>query len=353
MSIFEKIDQFHKTHGYTFQEIEGLRLPLHYTTGLEKEIAFIQNTTGVIDLTPFHLIAIEGREAAIFLQGMVSNDVHQIQRGQIQPNLLSNHKGKILYKLDIARLTEKVFFLLTNAGEGPYVGRYLEHFHIQEDLEMRLLPPDFLRCDVLGPTSTQVLSTLGYSGELHWNFQNDEMTSFSTNIGKIPGFVNIVPQACYPRFLEALLQISAEVGLVGFEALDQVRIDEGIPRIGVDYTQNNFPQEAALRDHISYEKGCYIGQETHARMYHRGHPNWQSVGIAVPFHLQLKPGQKLFHDEEEIGTITSLSHIVNNDTQHGIAFIKYKRVQDNILLAIEAGQEKIIPQFPLTTNTVS
>ena len=349
MKILHQIDTFHQNYGYAYQEIEGLLLPLHYTHGVDAEIALIQSASGVIDLTPFHLISVAGPEAQVFLQGMVSNDVQQIQIGQLQPSLLSTHKGKILYQLAIARVAESTYFILTRGGEGPYVGGHLDHFHIREDLEMELLTPHWLRCDVLGPSSVQTLRALGYADTFAWNFQNHEIKTLFSGIGNIAGFVNMVPEACYVEFLQALLNTSDEVGLVGFEALDEVRIDQGVPRMGVDFGQEHFPQEAALLDHVSYQKGCYVGQETHARMYHRGHPNWQCVGIGVPAHLQLDVGQKLFEDDE-VGTITSLSRIVHHGTQRGIAFVKYSCVQKNATFALKGGGEKIIPQFPLASH---
>ena len=350
MKEFSAIDAFHEKHAAKFAEIEGITLPLHYATGVDQDIRTIQTTAGVLDFKSFHMISLKGREAAQFLQGMVSNDVYQIQIGQIQPNLLSNHKGRILYEVKILRVSEDEYILLTNPGEGPYVGGYLDHFHIQEELEMKLLIPDYLRCDLLGPLSAQSLYELGYNDELEWRFREQRMLSYSSMLGDLPYFINIVPQIVFTDFLTELLNSSHGLQLTGFDAYDHIRVDAGIPRFGVDYTQNNFPQEAALMDHISYQKGCYIGQETHARMYHRGHPNWQSVGLIVPRSLQLQAGQSLFYDQEDIGKITSLSRIVRGTIQHGIGYLKYKQVLQKISLAVKEGEKGEIEQYPLPTS---
>jgi len=99
---------------------------------------------------------------------------------------------------------------------------------------------------------------------MRWNFQTQPIISVLSPLGRIPRFVNIIPQTVFTDFIKHLLETPHRLALVGFEAFDHLRIDAGIPWAGVDYTQDNFPQEAALMDHISYNKGCYIGQETHA-----------------------------------------------------------------------------------------
>lgn len=349
MNTYSAIDTLHKEYGDEYQEIEGMRLPLSYTIGTAKEIEIMQTTAGILDLKAFNILSMEGPETASFLQGMVSNDIQQIEVGQTQSNLLSHPKGKILYHLEILRAAEEEYLVLTNAGEGAYVGGYLDHFHIREDLEIKLLTPDYLRCDLIGPFSENALNELGYSQEMSWTFETQPIISVQFPLGRIPHFVNIIPQTVFTSFIERLLETPHHLALVGFEAFDHLRIDAGIPRAGVDYTQDNFPQEAALMDHISYNKGCYIGQETHARMYHRGHPNWQSVAIAVPTDLKLQVGQELFYGQEKIGTITSLSRIEKAGKQHGIGFIKYRWVQEQVSFAIKAGADEVIQQFPLST----
>ncbi|MBF0280687.1 MAG: hypothetical protein HQM13_23035 [SAR324 cluster bacterium] len=353
MNIFSAIDDFHSKNGCKFQEYEGINLPLSYEEGIEKEIQLMQSSAGIIDLKAFTLVSMEGPEAATFLQGMVSNDVLQIKIGEKQSNLLSHPKGKILYHLEVLRTGEEEYLILTNAGEGVFVGGYLDHFHIREDLEIKLLTPDYLRCDLIGPSGERALCDLGYEHQMRWKFQNHPMVSVQSHIGTIPRFVNIVPLTIFAEFLKLLLKTEHNLGLVGFEAYDEIRIDVGIPRAGVDYTQDNFPQEAALMDHISYKKGCYIGQETHARMYHRGHPNWQSVAIAVPINLKLQVGSDLFRGQDKIGKVTSLSRIEKDGQRRGIAFIKYQYVKDQVPLAIRADEDEIIEQSPLSTFQIS
>ena len=342
------IDIFHQEQGAECVEVQSSQLPLRYQTGVSQEINSIQTASGLLDLKAWDGLAIKGPDTIAFLQGMMSNDIQRIEVGQLQSNLMSNNKGKIRYHVDILRCSEHDYMVLAEPGEGQYVEAYLDHFHIQEDLEITPFTEHW-RCDLLGPLAETSLQTLGCTKPFsQWEFEGQTITTVSVPLGQLPRCINIVPQEKYVAFFQALLAQDTTT-LVGFDAYDQVRIHEGVPRSGVDYTQDNFPQEASLMDHISYTKGCYIGQETHARMYHRGHPNWQSVAMVAPVDLSLTVGQKLFHQNQEVGKITSLSDIVQDNKRRGIAFVKYNIVQEGALLAAESGQPGQIEQAPLAT----
>jgi len=96
------------------------------------------------------------------------------------------------------------------------------------------------------------------------------------------GMLMLVSRAHHERIKSYLVQ--GAVGLDGAEigraAWNTRRIEKGRPWFGVDVTEENFPAECGLDSHVSYEKGCYLGQETIARMHYRGHPNWKLVGLA-------------------------------------------------------------------------
>jgi folate-binding protein YgfZ len=68
---------------------------------------------------------------------------------------------------------------------------------------------------------------------------------------------------------------------IGRVAWNMRRVEAGLPWYGVDVTEENFPKEARLDGFVSYDKGCFLGQEPIARMHYRGHPNWLLVGLAA------------------------------------------------------------------------
>jgi folate-binding protein YgfZ len=101
-------------------------------------------------------------------------------------------------------------------------------------------------------------------------------------------------------------------------AFDCLRIEAGLPRFGVDITEANLPQEVGRIDQtISYTKGCYIGQETVARVRSFGHVNRTLRGLVVAEKAALQPGVKLFNEGQEVGIITSST--ISPRLDHAIA----------------------------------
>ena len=95
----------------------------------------------------------------------------------------------------------------------------------------------------------------------------------------------------------------------GWQAFETARIEAGIPRFGADMDETNLPLECGIENRaVSYNKGCYIGQEVINRVHSFGHVNKELRGLrlADPKCNSLpQSGDKLFHNGKEIGYITS------------------------------------------------
>ncbi len=341
------LDALHRSKNGTLKMFEGAGLPIRYGSRLEQEINLLMNGCGLFDMKASFLIMLKGTDAAMFLQGMVTNDVLKHEKYNLLPALLCTNRGSILHKVEIIRLREDEWVVGCEPGEGPAVGQKLDQFHIREDFTMSLLNRKRIRIDLIGPHSKTSLEQLGFGCTPGlWDFSNQTVITIPCTLGILPRLVNLVPVESSQEFVEELLD-QEHTGLAGLNGLDQVRTEFGIPRFGIDYGRDHFPQEASLGDHIAYDKGCYIGQETHARMYHRGHPNRQLVQVLVLEEIKIDVGTKLYVENEEAGYLTSISEIRNDGVRHGIAMIKYKLTADRVPLSAEPGEAGLIQQQPL------
>ena len=353
MDIFKKIDALHLKLGGNIQKLEaGAGLPTNYSDRLSEEINLLLNGCGLFDLKACWLIALRGPDAGTFLQGMVTSDVLQLEVGQIHSSLICNNKGKIRHHLLILRSHSNQWIVICDPGEGCSVGTLLDNFHVREDLNLRLLNnEEMLRMDLIGPFAENILEKMGHDPDnSQWVFEGTKVLSYRHDLGRSPRFINLVSIVAIQKFVDKVLKFQ-DVDLISLEAFDLIRIEEGVPRAGVDYSTENFPQEAALGNHISYNKGCYIGQEPHARMYHRGHPNCISVWLKIPAKSPATAGSPLFQGGKEIGEITSFGESIKDEKFHrGIAMIRHEIAIENKLLALEPDQKPFIEHQPLPDN---
>ncbi len=353
MDIYKKIDVLHLKLGGNIQEFEaGAGLPTNYSDRLSEEINLLLNGCGLFDLKACWMIALRGPDAGTFLQGMVTSDVLQLEVGQIHSSLICGNKGKIQHHLLILRSHSNEWIVICDPGEGRAVGTLLDNFHVREDLKLRLLNnQEMLRMDLIGPYAENILEKMGRDPDnFQWVFEGITVLSTKYDLGGSPRFINLVDIGVIQKYVEKVLKFQ-NVDLISLEAFDLIRIAEGVPRAGVDYSTENFPQEAALENHISYNKGCYIGQEPHARMYHRGHPNWLSVWLKIPGKSPAAAGSPLFQGGKEIGEITSFGESIKDEGFHrGIAMIRHEIAKEKKLLALAPDQQPFIEHEPLPSN---
>jgi hypothetical protein len=109
-----------------------------------------------------------------------------------------------------------------------------------------------------------------------------------------------------PRTRQALMDMALGATPCGEAAFHTLRIEAGVPLFGVDFDEQNFPQEVGRdREAISFTKGCYLGQETVARIDALGHVNNRLIGVHFFGSQVPEPGMELLHEGKKVGQITS------------------------------------------------
>lgn len=223
----------------------------------------------IADLTEVRSrLRVTGADRVDFLQGQCTNDVRRLRPGESCYAAFLNAKGKMRGEGQVICL-EDSFLLEVNPGLAPS----LEKFIITEDVTIEDVSASMREWLVIGDES-----------------------------GKIP------PKTVtfkHPLGL-GLIGEKSMTGTIAEEELEVLRIEAGVPKWGVDMDENTIPNEAGLEARaISYDKGCYIGQETIARIKTYGHVNRRLVQITVEGESVLVRSDKLLVEGREVGQVTS------------------------------------------------
>lgn len=225
------------------------------------------------------LIWVEGPDAGSFLQGLLSNDVTGLATGDACAALLLDAKGHVRADVRVRDDGEGAYTLMVSAALAEEVAGALHRYHFSEDLE------------ILGPEAVELL-TVGGGAAVPGGPDRISVP------GAIPGTRDVVVDDA----AAALAALGVEEAPA--EALELARIAAGVPRIGVNTGPATLVQEAGLQDTaVSFGKGCYLGQETVARIAFRGRVNRTLRGIALG--APASPGAALTHGGREVGRLTS------------------------------------------------
>jgi len=333
---------------------EGAGFPLDFGEPAAEDLA-ITGGVGVFDRSAWEVLLVRGEDAGKFLNGLTTNDVESLQPGVLGAGLFCSTKGKILHAVDVVGTRPDQFLLICEPGDGNSVAGHLESYHIREAVEIGRVP---LVCiDVLGPGGETALATLGHSpGEAIGSFHDAPVIAATHPLGALPRKVVLVPEPVAALWLETLLQQAPEARLIGSEAYERACIAAGVPRFGVDYGTDNLPAEGALHDRLCFTKGCYVGQEVHARLHYRGHVNRKLMALEFPAEQleALQVGAPLYAEGAEVGTLTGLASPMAGEgpqgRARGVAMVRHEQAAARAHLSLSPAGPPLVDLHPMATD---
>ena len=268
------------------------------------------------------LIEVTGRDAPRWLDGMLSNDVTVIERGSERSGCYATAltpKGRIVADLHVLA-REGGYWLEIAAGAIPDLLSRLRRYIVADDVELVDRTPDFVRLGVEGPSASALLLAAAVECDESLRLEGlarDSWCELPIAGAAVPAarfgwsgedaYQLFVPRASRAPVIRSLEAAGNGLGLAlgSFAALEVLRIEAGIPRLGAELDEDVFPDEARLDAAISRTKGCYTGQEIVARLYSRGAVNHLLVGLHFDGDSSPQPDTELFSDGRRCGEVTS------------------------------------------------
>jgi folate-binding protein YgfZ len=263
----------------------------------------ITEASGVVDRSERGKLALSGANAASFLQGQVSNDVEGLAPGAGCYSAFLTPKGKMLGDVRVLATADELL-LDTERVALQALFNMIRRFSLgyQVELHKRTLERGLL--SLIGPDSALAAGVEELPLEEHAHalvtIGDIAVRAIRTDVG--------IDLICDSADTEALRERLADAGAVpvGEAAVECLRIEHGRPRYGVDLDDSVIPQEAGLNERaVSFTKGCYVGQETVARLHYRGKPNRQLRGLRLSAPVQ--SGEELELEGRVVGRIASVA----------------------------------------------
>ena len=225
----------------------------------------VTESAGVVDRSDRAKFIVRGSEAADFLQGQVSNDVEALEPGSGCYATVLSHKGKLRTDLRILR-GEDSFWLDTEPIGHAVLEHMLRTYSLGRDVQFEDVTESRALLSLVGPAARERLDAAPPSEE-HAFVTGEHGTYVATQLG-----VDVIAPA----------GTTLEVEPVSEEAAECLRVEAGRPRLGYDMDADTIPQEAGINERaVSFTKGCYVGQETVARLHYKGRPNRHLRGLRL------------------------------------------------------------------------
>lgn len=342
---------WHETHGTRFIDDRGIELPAHFTDPL-REYQAVREAAGLIDYSFRVQVRMTGEDRVSFLQGIISNDIKALRPGDGCAATLLTEQGRLVadlrvYALDSALLLDVDVRIKDKAMEA------LSRFIIADDVELEDISEQQVTIALQGPLTPQILTAVGIPLSLPKAFQHGEGTIGSSSAHIVhaddtgsDGYELFVPRAHAEQVWQTLLQVGEPFGLrpVGLTALNLLRIEAGIPWYGVDMDESRIVLEVGLEHAISFKKGCYLGQEVVERATARGHVNRKLSGLLIQGDTIPISGDKLFHDSQEVGWVTSAIVSPRLGRPIALAYVRREHLAPGTQLRIDRQGTPVIAE---------
>jgi tRNA-modifying protein YgfZ len=235
------------------------------------EYELATESAGLLDRSARGMFIVRGSEAADFLQGQVSNDVEGLAPGEGCYATILNHKGKLRTDLRVLRGAD--FFWLDTEAIGHAVVRHmLDTYTLGRDVQWQDVGASHALLSLIGPAADGLVDPPP-PGLEHSFVDTGAGLWVRTDLG--------IDLLCSNGRADEL-RAELDVEPVSEEVVECLRIESGRPRLGLDMDAETIPQEAGINERaVDFEKGCYVGQETVARLHYRGKPNRHLRGLLL------------------------------------------------------------------------
>lgn len=283
---------------------------MQIATETQEEIHQIRNNCGYFFMEGWSILTANGKETFSFLQTQTTNDTLQLEVGQGQSSAVTDRQARLIANFSIHRLSENEAWILSDNSKT--VHDHLESFHFREDFKFN--SPNLCLLTLQGPKSILVLEKLFSTlpekpnGIAQEKIESTAVTVIKKSLTGEEGFILCFSPEQKDSLTQKLLNANPEVQPVkiGEEAREILRIEAGIPIFGIDMDGKNILPETGLEhSSVSYNKGCYTGQEVIARIKTYGAPNFALMGVMVEGPLSPPMNGSIMLGDKKIGIIKS------------------------------------------------
>ncbi len=291
-----------------------------------KALKAAQKEVALWDRSHWGLIKVCDQERLRFIHNQSTNEINQLKPGQGCETVFVTSTGRNI-DLVTVYVTEDSLLLLISPQKREEMMKWLDRFLFPMDkVELTDISEEYRLFTLIGPQSDQVIQELGVGklgdgGEFSHQLIDIQNTKLRFCLGtglKIPGYTLIVPIQEAANLWKQL--INKGVTPLGNCVWEQLRILQGRPVPGQELTEDYNPLETGLWQNISFNKGCYIGQETIARLNTYQGVKQRLWGVKST--ALVEPGSEVMVAGKKVGKITSST--ITEQGAFSLAYIRTK-----------------------------
>ena len=322
----------HQAAGARFIVDDGWEVPAAFR-GLDAEYRAATQGVALADRSSVGRLQATGPDVLDLLNRLSTNAVDPLDPGAGEATVLTTNKGRIIDWITLLHPGDRTV-ILTSPPCAEAVSAWIDRYTIIEDVTVEDVTPATALIGVLGPAAAAVVEqVLGPSAAelpplgcrtVPWGA--GEVLAARTDPLRVPGYDLLVDASDAVTLWDALAEAGAAHGVepIGLEAMEALRVENGLPRWGHELGDAYNPLEAGLTGSVSWTKGCYIGQEVVARLwtYHKVQKYLVGLAFQADGDARPTPGAALHVGDARVGALTSVAFSPGAGALLGLGYLR-------------------------------
>jgi aminomethyltransferase len=329
-------------------EFGGWEMPLFYS-GVVAEHKAVREQVGLFDICHMGRLIVKGWDAEPFLQKMTVNNVAALVPGKAQYSLVCNPEGGVKDDIFIYKKGAGEYFICVNASNREKIYQWFLTHQRHAEVSVEDASGRLGMLALQGPKAPSLLEKIlgrKYKPLKHAEFYEEELVGVQVMIARTGytgerGFEFYFPIQAVEKLWDLFLTSGQEEGIipVGLGARDTLRLEMGYALYGHELGEDISPLEADLAKFVYFDKD-FIGKEALLQQKQKGLSR-----ILVDFELKIKnvPRQqcKVFHDDQEIGEVTSGNLTPSVQKGIGMAFVQTRWSTKGEEISVSIREKKV------------
>ncbi|MBM82526.1 MAG: glycine cleavage system protein T [Planctomycetaceae bacterium] len=303
---------WHVERGAKMAPFGGWDMPIQHT-GIVQEHHAVRKACGLFDIAHMGRVFFRGTDACRLLDHLLTNDVSQLQPGQVRYSLVTNHDGFILDDVLVYRLDDG-YMLVVNASNRVKIVDWISEHQAGFDVDVQDKTTDRFMLALQGPKALSLLqsfcetdlSPMPYYSVMTSTVAGKDAIVSRTGYTGEDGFEVIVPANVGLELWQQLVAAGDDIGLVpcGLGCRDTLRLEAAMPLYGHELNEDIDPFTAGLSFAVKLNAADFIGRS--ALLTAKANPERKKrIGLALAGRRVARDGMEVFSEDREIGRVTS------------------------------------------------
>lgn len=344
--------EFLESLGFSSFPIDGYKVINRYTK-VDEEINSLYHGVVLRNISHQGIIELKGSDALDLIHRISTNSVNNLPKEGVKKTIFTSEKGKIIGLTTLLNF-ENYQLLVCDRVDKSKVMSWIKKYVINDDVEVNDANAKYNLLELCGPQAESFATLV--CGNVGNEMQKDSFRIIHTEnilffLIKLRGERNtnkfwFLADLENSKRLITFIMMNKSIfnfSMVGEEAYNIYRIEQGLPVAPNELNDQHNPHEASLIDYVDFNKGCYIGQEVIARLQNYDKGQKKLVGLKFSDPIETNNGRIILEDNGvEVGTVTSHALSYKLKSHIGLAYIRNSHLKSNTQLLLKLPGDKVV-----------